>query len=115
MTFRAIARRSSSPDPTASTRGVSRGARLGRVTHQHMGIIMQYVVHHWKSGKVVSSSEGVEADSPRNAIAASSQGIELCLRDWVYSDDADGAGSIADTDDEDHFIEALPQLDDQAS
>lgn len=74
---------------------------------------MRYVVHHWKSGKVVSTSDGVEANSPNEAIAASSQGVELCLRDWVYSDDADGAGSITDPDDEDHFIEALPQPEEE--
>lgn len=78
---------------------------------------MRYLVQEWKSGKVVNQYEGVEADSPREAIESSGANTEMQttrtgdISDWKYSDDADGAGSFSDPENTEHFVEALPQVD----
>jgi len=73
-----------------------------------------YVVQRWKGDQLANEFGEVAAENPRQAIEQSQALTEMQTagtgdpRDWAYEDDADGAGSITDPADPDHFIEALP-------
>ena len=64
-----------------------------------------YTVNHWQNGKIVGS-EAREAGTPRQAIELSCFADARNLNDWIYTTDADNAGSYESARGE--ILEALP-------